>query len=216
MIVNRGVLTVRRIGALALVVWPSLSEAQSTSRYTALLGLGVGTTQLPTPLVNMCGGNGRTFPTIELVAGITRGAFRIDARGAAASAVVVNSCKMVGPVHENGVHTDVLYPYERNHGDASISLHAQYALRSFPATVGIGAGRLMSAKLPYYLVSAGLRAGGRVQAVIEAEARATRLHFALVTREWLNFSPSEELQRITDDVWHEVFAVRLRMEYHLR
>jgi hypothetical protein len=117
---------------LLALLWliPTIAAAQTAP----VLGLGLGITKQAAPLMETCGGNPRTLPTIELMAGVASGAWRAEARGEAFSALVVNDCLTAGPLYEGGSHTDRAYPFERerNHqwyGTYAIRVRAELRLR---------------------------------------------------------------------------------------
>jgi hypothetical protein len=200
---------------VVLLAVPVNVSAQGAANRITVLGIGIGSTQLPAPLVETCGGNRRTMPTVELLAGLHRGTFRVEGRGAAFHEGVVDSCTSIGVVHENGTHTDAIYPYERRHGDISLSLHAHYLPAHLPVMLGVGAGGLVSAQAPFVLGSFGFRAGRRASAVLEGQSRVTLLRYALVTSEWLNSQAVREFARENGRELHVTYAFRLRFELAL-
>jgi hypothetical protein len=191
-------------------------SAQSSAAYVPLIGLGVGATELPKPLVETCGGNPRTLPTFEVSGGVSGDHWKLEGRATIAHQGVVADCLSVKAAHESGVHTDRVYGYRRRHGDTSLSAHVQYAPPAAFWFVGVGAGRLLGSKVPFVLGSGGLRTRGRFSVAVEVQGRLSRLNSHILTAEWANYQVTSELRRDPEGRWHRTDAIRLRAELLLR
>jgi hypothetical protein len=207
---------VRAVVLVVLLALPRLVAAQPAPAVVPVIGFGLGVTQLPEPLVETCGGNTRTLATVEVLAGVARGAWRAEVRGAAFSAYTINDCLTIPFSHESGIHTDRVYPFDREHGDLSMTAHVQYGPARGFWRLGLGAGRILGAEVPFLLGSASLRTRGRVAAVAEAQARWSRLRYDLVTAEWAQSERIGEIAREQDHEWHRSFALRFGAELRLR
>lgn len=205
----------RALGLAVLLVLPRPTEAQTPPPLVPVLRISIGLTQLPEPLVETCAGP-RTFPTIEASAGLLRGAWAVEAQAAGFGAVTISDCATIGALHESGTHTDQVYPFERGHGDKSVAALLRYAPTQELWGLGVGAGRFLSADVPFLVGSGALRTRGPVSAVMEAQTRMTRLPYDVVTAEWAEFAPAREIAREREHEWHISFALRLGVELHLR
>ena len=204
------------IAALLLLI-PEVTAAQAERGTVPVIGLALGFTQLPEPLVNTCGGNSRTFPTAEFKAAAAGSRWSVETRAAAFTSPVVYSCLFSEIAHESGTHTDRLYPYDRSHGDVSLSAHLWHAPAAGFLSLGIGAGYLLNAQLPYFSSGAALRIrDGRLAFVMEAQSNWSRLRSDLVTAEWQQFQQTRIVETSPDHAWHGTFALRLGFEWGLR
>jgi hypothetical protein len=199
------------VTALILLL-PEMLSAQPGPGIVPTVGAAIGVMRLPEPTMETCGGNPRTVPAVEVRVGVGRCAWSVEVRGTASDAIVVASCETAAVLHESGAHTDRVHPFDRGHGDRSVSAYVQYAPERGFWRLGLGTGRLFRTRAPFLLASGALRTHGRVGAIVEVQSRWTRLRSDLVTAEWSDFAREHELSRERDDEWHGDFAILLGVE----
>ena len=202
--------------AAAFLLLAHSAAGQENPDYIPILRIGLGVTDLPDPMVETCGGNATTMTSALLVGGMAYGSGRTEVHLEATAALVVLDCKSIDPFHFSGTHTDRLYPFERGHGDAAASLHLRYAPPAAFWSAGIGAGRLRNARTPFLLIAATMHTRGRLAAVAELQGRSTRLHYDLVTAEWLDGATTRVLSTESGTTWHHTLAFRLGAELRFR
>lgn len=202
--------------ALVLVFVPGLLSAQSDPPLTPYFGLAAGATRFPEPLVERCGDNPGAFVTAEARAGVGRGSWKAEIRGDVSTSGIASSC-MTGPiVHESGVHTDRHYSHERRHGGGSVIVQLSHAPERAYWTVGVGAGRLTSAGVPFLAGSVSLRTRGRFAGTFELQGRLHRLQYDLVTATWEQFVRQSVLSSEARSEWHGGLGIRAGWEYTFR
>jgi hypothetical protein len=100
--------------AAALLILSGIGPAAGqAAAITPFAGVGIGGTQLPRPIVNLCGDGSTRMFAVEAVAGASSGALRFEVRAAAAHALIFAGCDPAGPFHDSGTHTDRIYHAER-------------------------------------------------------------------------------------------------------
>jgi hypothetical protein len=70
--------------------------------------------------------------------------------------------------------------------------------------------------MPFLVGTSALRTRGRIAGVVELQARFTRLRYDLVTAEWQQFEPIQEVARERNHQWYGTYAIRVRAELRLR
>lgn len=199
-----------------LLALPISADAQASHPVVPVVGVSVGFTELPEPLVETCGGNTSTFPTVEPGAGLQKGPWKLEGRAAAFTAVTVNDCGTLGIRHASGTHTDRVHPFERGHGDRSITALLRYAPLDNHWDVGVGAGRILRADVPFLVGSFALRSRGRVSFFLETRTHMMRVPYDLVTAEWAQFALTREIAREPGHEWHVSHAIRMGADLSVR
>lgn len=194
---------------------PRLSRAQEPTRLVPAVGLAVGVTQLPKPLIETCGDNSTTLLTAEVKGAAQRGRWWLELR-AATSGIVAAACKSLPASHETGVVTDQVYPYDRGHGASSLSGHLRYGPSAGIWAIGIGAGQFISAGAPFLAGTIGLRTRGKLSAIAEAQTIHTRLRYSAVTAEWLDSRLQRTIASQNGHAWHSTWGMRIGAELHFR
>ena len=210
----------RFVGAVTVLLTASLAPAQSvggpgSSSSYLVVGLGAGLTTLPKPIVNLCGDGRSVMPTIAWVVGAASSAFRADVRATVFSARAIAGCDPAPPLHEHGTHTDRLYPFEQVYGDRSLSLNLWYAPRQRLWSWGIGGGKLIDVNVPFVAASASGRTNTKIKLVLHVQARALRLKYEDVTREWDSFRVTREIGRESGSEWRASAAGTIGVEFTL-
>ena len=150
---------------VVLLALPALLAAQARPKLSPVAGVSIGTTRLPQPLVETCGGGSGTYPAVAAQAGLARGSWAAVLHGSAFRATAVADCITILPVPRNGVNRYRAYAAARSNGDAALALQLHYAPVSSFWSAGAGAGRLFRRRRRTgWLVSACTRAGGCAQA----------------------------------------------------
>jgi hypothetical protein len=196
-----------------LAAGPAAGQAPTI---TPFAGVGIGGTQLPRPIVNLCGDGSTRMFAVEAVAGASSGALRFEVRADAAHALIFAGCDPAGPFHDSGTHTDRIYHADRRYGDRSLAAHVRFAPPQAVWSLGIGSGRLINAAVPFVAGTASLRARGRAAWFVTAQLRQYRLSYDDVTTEWRDHAMTREISRQPGHEWRGGMALTGGIEFRIR
>ncbi|MBV9774454.1 MAG: hypothetical protein JO040_10920, partial [Gemmatimonadetes bacterium] len=147
--------------ALAAALPATAGAQEQGGKLVPFAGLAIGGSGLPDELLDRCDPGNSV--ALEGRAGVARGAFALEARGALLGVVSTMDCvtAFVPSPPRDGTYTETVYPFTRGNAHTAADLRVRFGgTRSVPVSVSGGGGWLVDVGVPYLLAGAGVHTGG--------------------------------------------------------